>query len=147
MRQLTILLAALLAAGALTAVGCGGDDNGDGGGSGGGGGGSQKASSGGGGGGGGATTLKLKADAGGALKFDKKKLKAKAGTVTISLDNPSSVPHAVEVEGKGVEKSSSTIGKGETTKVTAKLKPGEYEFYCPVDSHKQQGMEGTLTVQ
>jgi uncharacterized cupredoxin-like copper-binding protein len=27
------------------------------------------------------------------------------------------------------------------------LKPGEYEYYCPVDGHKAGGMEGTLTVQ
>jgi uncharacterized cupredoxin-like copper-binding protein len=27
------------------------------------------------------------------------------------------------------------------------LKPGTYEFYCPVDSHKAQGMKGTLTVK
>jgi uncharacterized cupredoxin-like copper-binding protein len=31
--------------------------------------------------------------------------------------------------------------------VTVDLKPGKYEFYCPVDSHKQAGMTGTLTVQ
>ena len=32
------------------------------------------------------------------------------------------------------------------SKASADLKPGEYEFYCPVDGHKQGGMEGTLTV-
>ena len=103
--------------------------------------------SGGGGGGGAAQTLKLSADPGGALKFDKSSLTAKAGKVTIVLDNPSSLPHAVEIEGNGVEEESDTIGEGETTEVTATVKPGEYEYYCPVDGHKAGGMKGTLTVQ
>jgi uncharacterized cupredoxin-like copper-binding protein len=30
--------------------------------------------------------------------------------------------------------------------VTVDLKAGKYEFYCPVDGHKQAGMKGTLTV-
>jgi hypothetical protein len=36
-------------------------------------------------------------------------------------------------------------GSGDN-KVSAKLEPGEYEFYCPVGNHKDEGMEGTLTV-
>jgi uncharacterized cupredoxin-like copper-binding protein len=30
--------------------------------------------------------------------------------------------------------------------VSVKLKPGKYEFYCPVPGHKAKGMEGTLVV-
>ena len=67
--------------------------------------------------------------------------------MTIVLDNPSSLPHAVEVEGNGIEEESGTIGQGETTKVTATVKAGSYEYYCPVDGHKAAGMEGTLTVK
>jgi uncharacterized cupredoxin-like copper-binding protein len=96
--------------------------------------------------GGGASTVKLTADPGGALKFDKTQLDAKAGKVTVVMDNPSSTPHAVEVEGKGVEEETKTLTQG-TAKVTVDLKPGKYEFYCPVDGHRQAGMEGTLTVQ
>ena len=144
MRMLS--LTALLCSLAIVAAGCGGDDNSS----------SSssssntsttKQSSSGGGGGATAQTLKLSADPGGALKFDKSSLTAKAGKVTITLDNPSSLPHAVEIEGNGVEQSSDTIGKGQTTKVTATVKPGKYEFYCPVDGHRAGGMEGTLTVQ
>jgi plastocyanin len=143
---------AVLAAGAaLAAAGCGSDDDsGDGGesASGGGDGGSAYGGGGGGGGeaGGGATTLKLSADPGGALAFDKTSLRAKPGKVTISMDNPSDVPHAVEVEGKGVEKEGKTVGKGGVSKVTVDLKRGEYEFYCPVGDHQDAGMDGTLTV-
>jgi len=142
----TLTLTALLCALAIAAVGCGDDD--DDGGSGNGSASTQTSQNAEGGGGGGkAQTLKLSADPGGALKFDKSSLTAKAGKLTIVLDNPSSLPHAVEVEGNGIEEESDTIGKGETTKVTATVKPGKYEYYCPVDGHKAAGMTGTLTVQ
>lgn len=144
----TLTLTALVCALAIAAVGCGDDDDDDGG-SGNGSASTQTSQNaeGGGGGGGKAQTLKLSADPGGALKFDKSSLTAKAGKLTIVLDNPSSLPHAVEVEGNGIEEESDTIGKGETTKVTATVKPGKYEYYCPVDGHKAAGMTGTLTVQ
>jgi uncharacterized cupredoxin-like copper-binding protein len=144
-------LVALLAATALIAAGCGGDDDNS----------SDNSSnssgaqgnttdntqsSGGGGGGGASSTVKLTADPGGALKFNTTKLSAKAGKVTVVMDNPSSTPHAVEVEGNGVEQETKTLTGG-TAKMTVDLKPGKYEFYCPVDGHRQAGMEGTLTVQ
>jgi plastocyanin len=135
----------LLAAIAIPVAGCGGDDDSS---SGGGGSSSGGSSSGGGAssGGGGGETLKIAADAGGALRFDKSSLSAKAGKVTIVMDNPSSLPHAVEIEGQGVEAKGDTVAKGGVSKAGAKLKPGKYEFYCPFDAHKQKGMKGTLTV-
>jgi plastocyanin len=148
MRALTLI--SLVCALAIPVAGCGGDDDDDGGSGSGSAGTQTNESSGGGassGGGGAAQTLKLVADPGGALKFDKSSLSAKAGKVTIVLDNPSSLPHAVEIEGNGVEESSSTIGMDETTKVSATVKAGTYEYYCPVDGHKAAGMEGTLTVK
>ena len=147
-----LVLAAILASLVLIAAGCGGDDNDNGGGgssdsSGAEGNGADTggASSGGGGGGGGATKLKLTADPGGALKFDKTELTTKPGKVTITMDNPSDVPHAVEIEGKGVEEETKTLTNG-TADVTVNVKAGKYEFYCPVDGHREAGMEGTLTV-
>lgn len=143
-------LIALLCAFAIPVAGCGGDDNEDSGSSGGGAstGMSTKAEDTGGGssGGGAAQTLRIAADPGGALKFDKDSLEAKAGKVTIVMDNPSSLPHAVEIEGNGVEAAGETVNKGGVSKATAEVKPGEYEFYCPVDGHKAGGMTGTLTV-
>ncbi|HYN39281.1 MAG TPA: plastocyanin/azurin family copper-binding protein, partial [Rhodospirillales bacterium] len=96
--------------------------------------------------GGGATKIELSADPGGALKFDKRSLTAKPGKVTIAFDNPAQVPHAVEVEGGGVEEETDTTTEG-SAELTVDLKAGEYEFYCPVGNHRQAGMEGTLTVR
>ena len=144
-------LIAIFAATAILGMAACGDDDDDGGGgstssaettedTGGGNGGAESTA------GDGGETLKLSADPGGALKFDKSSLTAKAGKVTIVMDNPSSLPHAVEIEGNGVEVAGDTVEKGGVSKASAELKAGKYEFYCPVDGHKQAGMEGTLTV-
>jgi plastocyanin len=132
-------LATLAAILVLALAGCGGDDepSGSGGGSG----------SSGGGSGGGGQQIALSAPEDGSLVFDPTELEAKAGTVTINFDNQSaSVPHAVEIEGNGVEEKSETVTGAETS-VTADLEPGEYKFYCPVGNHAQEGMEGVLTVE
>jgi plastocyanin len=132
----------LLATGALAIAGCGGGDDNGGSSSGSSSSGSSSSSSSSSGGGG---TLALAADPNGGLSFDKKTLTAKAGSVTINFTNDSSTPHAVAVEGNGVDKDGKTVTKGKDS-LTVDLKPGKYEFYCPVDGHKAAGMEGTLTV-
>jgi plastocyanin len=160
MTRLLTSIATLAAAGGLIA-GCGSDDSS-----------SSGAAGGGGGGGGGygsqtpakttATTaaaapaassggrLAIKAVESNGLSFDPETLKANAGTVTITMDNPGgdSQPHAVSVEGPGgVDASGEIAQPGSTSEVTLKLKPGKYTFYCPVGSHRAAGMEGTLTVR
>jgi uncharacterized cupredoxin-like copper-binding protein len=142
MRALSLI--ALLCAFAIPVAGCGGDDDDDG--SSGGGGNTSTSAGTGAASGGGGQTLKIAADPSGALKFDKSSLTAKAGKVTIVMDNPSDLPHAVEIEGNGVQAEGETVEKGGVSKASADLKAGKYEFYCPVDGHKQAGMEGTLTV-
>jgi uncharacterized cupredoxin-like copper-binding protein len=98
-------------------------------------------------GGGKATKLALAADPSGQLKFDKSSLSAKAGNVTITMSNPSSVPHGIGVTGNGVDKDGPVVNQGGKSSVTVPLKPGKYQFYCPVPGHKQAGMIGTLTVK
>jgi plastocyanin len=144
---------ALLAALTVPLAACGDDDdNGNGSGNGGGGGSvsggaeTKEDSAGDDSAGGKAQTLRISADAGGALAFDKDSLTASAGKVTIVMDNPSDLPHAVEIEGGGVEVAGETVMKGGVSKASADLKAGEYEYYCPVGNHQSAGMTGTLTV-
>jgi plastocyanin len=96
--------------------------------------------------GGGGETVAVSSPADGSLKFDQAELTAPAGKVTFTYSNPSQVPHAFEVEGNGVEEETDTITDGEAS-ITVNLKPGKYTYYCPVGSHQQAGMEGTLTVE
>jgi plastocyanin len=96
---------------------------------------------------GGGRTLTLKADSGGELRFDARSLEARAGEVTIRMENPSSVPHNVSIEGGGVDEEGKTVGRGGTSTVRADLAPGEYAFYCSVSGHRPGGMEGALIVR
>jgi uncharacterized cupredoxin-like copper-binding protein len=95
-------------------------------------------------------TLRLRASASGALKFNTKKLTAHGGKATIVMTNPkgSGLTHGIEVKGKGLEKRAKNVGPGHTTRVTVTLKKGKkYQFYCPVDGHKAAGMRGTIVVK
>src|SRR2546428_5783210 len=71
-----------------------------------------------------------------------------AGTVTFTVANVGSIPHAFEVEGQGIEQETAVIQPGSSATLTLTLKPGTYEVYCPVgeDSHKKLGMETDLKV-
>ena len=95
-----------------------------------------------------ATTKRIKADPGGGLSFNKKRLHAAPGRVTISMKNPSGSgkPHAVGIEGHGIDKDGKVAQPGGRSKVTARLAAGRYTFYCPVDGHEAAGMKGTLIV-
>ena len=69
-----------------------------------------------------------------------------AGETTFTLVNDGEFPHALQIDGQGLEQASETIDGGETTELTVDLAAGEYELYCPVGNHREQGMEGTLVV-
>jgi plastocyanin len=80
-------------------------------------------------------------------KLDPADPTVKAGSVTFDASNDGGVTHALEVEGNGVEEETDDISPGQSAKLTVDLQPGTYEIYCPIDSHKDMGMEGSLTVQ
>jgi len=71
-----------------------------------------------------------------------------AGSVTFTVTNAGSIPHAFEIEGQGIERETAVIQPDSNATLTLTLKPGTYEVYCPVgnDSHKKLGMETQLKV-
>jgi uncharacterized cupredoxin-like copper-binding protein len=72
---------------------------------------------------------------------------AKAGTYEFKVTNDGQITHALEIEGKGVEDETEDIEPGKTATLKVSLsKAGSYEMYCPIDSHKEQGMKGSVTV-
>jgi uncharacterized cupredoxin-like copper-binding protein len=73
----------------------------------------------------------------------------KAGQVTLNPTNDGTVTHSLEVEGtsSGDQELQSELQPGQSGTLTVNLKPGKYEFYCPIDGHKDLGMKGEITVQ
>lgn len=69
-----------------------------------------------------------------------------AGTYRFVLTNDGGAPHALEIEGNGVEAETETIDGGETAQIDVELDEGEYEIYCPVGNHADQGMVGRVVV-
>jgi plastocyanin len=93
------------------------------------------------------TALTLEADPSGATRFNKTALEASAGTVTITMTNPSPVAHNVALKGNGVNEQGATVQGDQRSVVKANVQAGQYEFYCSVPGHEQSGMKGTLTVK
>jgi plastocyanin len=91
--------------------------------------------------------LAIAADPGGALKFTKTAYTATAGEVTVEFANDSQLPHAVEIEGNGVEKETETVTGEDAPPLKLDLPAGEYTIYCPVGNHRAAGMEAKLTVR
>jgi uncharacterized cupredoxin-like copper-binding protein len=96
-----------------------------------------------------ATRLSLHAASNGDLRFNVKRLTARHGVVTLVMRNPSAsgLDHGIAVEGKHVDKDGKIVAPGKNSVLTVSLKPGRYEFYCPVPGHKAAGMRGTLVVK
>ena len=70
------------------------------------------------------------------------------GAVTFEVSNAGSIPHAFEVEGRGLEQRTAQIQPGTTATLKLDLRAGSYETYCPVGkgSHKMLGMMNHLMV-
>jgi uncharacterized cupredoxin-like copper-binding protein len=71
----------------------------------------------------------------------------KPGTYEFKLTNQGKFPHALTIEGTGVEEKTATLQPNGTETLKASLKSGTYEFYCPVGNHKQRGMDGKIVVK
>jgi uncharacterized cupredoxin-like copper-binding protein len=97
------------------------------------------------GGGGGSTVAVSETD----FKLNPADPTVKAGTVSFNATNDGAVTHSLEVEGpSGDQELKSALAPGQSGTLTVNLsKPGKYEFYCPIDSHKQMGMVGEVTVK
>jgi plastocyanin len=94
------------------------------------------------------------------LVFKPDSATATAGPVTVVWHNESTLLHSICLEdpqGEGINSTGGTVCSsrvkatsamsGNLTETYENLKPGKYTFYCGVDGHRAQGMEGTLTVE
>src|SRR5215217_2803565 len=71
----------------------------------------------------------------------------KPGTYLFKAVNSGGTVHALEVEGQGIEEETEEIQPAQSAELKVKLEAGTYELYCPVDGHKEEGMEGKIIVK
>ena len=98
-------------------------------------------------GGGGGETVAVAADPGGDIAFEQDSLTAPAGSVTFEFTNEANIPHDFKIEKDGEDVGGTEVITGATAEATVELEAGEYTFYCSVGDHREDGMEGELTVE
>ncbi|GLX49551.1 hypothetical protein Shyhy01_25010 [Streptomyces hygroscopicus subsp. hygroscopicus] len=70
------------------------------------------------------------------------------GTYTFVARNAGKVTHALSVDGPGVEDAGTHgIRSGQEGVLKVSLKKGTYDVYCPVDGHRQLGMDQHIQVR
>ncbi|OLZ64049.1 hypothetical protein AV521_36515 [Streptomyces sp. IMTB 2501] len=70
------------------------------------------------------------------------------GTYTFVAQDAGKVAHALSIDGPGVEDARThDIQSGQKATLTVALKKGTYDVYCPIDSHKQLGMDQHIQVR
>jgi len=83
------------------------------------------------------------------FSFTPGRMVVSAGRDTFTLQNTGRFPHNVHIEGNGVAmdvKADGPVPGGETFTGAVTLAPGTYDVWCPVGTHRDQGMVGTLIV-
>ena len=138
-----VLLAAVVAALLWLVNGCAGGGTGGGGGNGGASGGGENAPS-------GAKETVLKTIEVNETEFTLKPAEIiveEPGTYVFKAVNSGSTVHALEIEGQDIEEETEEIQPGQSAELKVKLEAGTYELYCPVDGHKEEGMEGKVIVK
>jgi plastocyanin len=78
------------------------------------------------------------------VAYSTNRLTAPAGEVAFRLTNHDLFWHTFTIKGLGVDMK---VPVGATRRVTRRVSPGVYEFYCRIPGHKGAGMHGTLTIQ
>jgi plastocyanin len=71
---------------------------------------------------------------------------ASPGRYTFLVEHGGGAPHALAIEGPGVDESTDTLQSGQSEDLTVTLEPGTYQLWCPVGNHRGMGMELTVDV-
>ena len=81
-----------------------------------------------------------------SFQFEPSEVQAAAGTISVALTSEGG-PHTFTLElEQGDETVAQVFVPGETDVGEVELAAGTYTFYCVIPGHREEGMEGTLTV-
>lgn len=71
---------------------------------------------------------------------------AHAGVIAFTATNDGESRHALRVDGPTGEVSTRALGPGQQATIAARLPPGIYKWYCPIDDDERLGMVGRIRV-
>ena len=74
-------------------------------------------------------------------------IRASPGRVRFDLVNHGRLAHTFRLERGNVVAKVSSMLPGDRASKTARVRKGEYRFYCALSNHEQLGMYGTLVVR
>ena len=79
-------------------------------------------------------------------RFEPDRIDVPEGRVEFTVTNEGAVPHTFVIAGIGFKLKPYETGEQERGVVTLD-EPGEVFFYCDIEGHREDGMEGVLVVQ
>jgi plastocyanin len=83
----------------------------------------------------------------GDITFDKTAWSVPEGEITFLYEDGSNLLHTLTIEGMEDALDLRVNAKGDVDSGTVALPPGTYTLYCTIKGHREQGMEGELTVE
>lgn len=81
-----------------------------------------------------------------AVAWESSEKSTAPGSTEITVSCGEAVPHGIAIEGVQGGGELAACDPGGSGSATVELEAGEYTFFCTVPGHREQGMEGTLTV-
>ena len=83
----------------------------------------------------------------GDITFDQTAWSVPEGEITFLYEDESNLLHTLTIEGMEDALDLRVNAKGDMDSGTVALPPGTYTLYCTIKGHREQGMEGELTVE
>ena len=82
------------------------------------------------------------------FRYTPQQIRAAPGRIRFDLVNRGRLAHTFRLErGNQIVAKVSSLLPGDTATKTARVRKGEYRFFCALSNHEELGMYGTLVVR
>ena len=81
------------------------------------------------------------------FRFVPRQITVDRGRITFEVRNRGELPHVFQVTGGAVDTHIGLLPGGEATLDVLFVTPGEYTLVCPIPTHPEQGMQGSIVVR
>ena len=81
------------------------------------------------------------------FRFIPSQITVERGRVTFEVRNSGDLPHVFQVTGPGVDTHIALLPEGAATLDVPLTMPGKYTLICPIPTHPEQGMRGSIVVR